>query len=75
MKDEIKDETRDELKDGTKDGTKDDAMLMKVLGVCVGTLVLGWILLNMLPFGYVESAVLFLAAVVAASAAWIGREK
>lgn len=75
MKDEIKDETRDELKDGTKDGTKDDAMLMKVLGVFVGTLVLGWILLNMLPFGYVESAVLFLAAVVAASAAWIGREK
>ena len=75
MKDEIKDETRDELKDGTKDGTKDDAMLMKVLGVFVGTLVLGWILLNMLPFGYVESAVLFLAAVVAASAAWIGRKK
>ena len=50
-------------------------MGMKVLGVFVGTLVLGWILLNMLPFGYVESAVLFLAAVVAASAAWIGREK
>lgn len=71
MKDEIKDETRGEL----KDGTKDDAMLMKVLGVFVGTLVLGWILLNMLPFGYVESAVLFLAAVVAASAAWIGRKK
>ena len=79
MKDEMKGETRDELKDGTKggtkDGTKDDAMLMKVLGVFVGTLVLGWILLNMLPFGYVESAVLFLAAVVAASAAWIGRKK
>mgnify|MGYP000863286465 CR=1 FL=1 len=55
MKDEMKGETRDEL----KDGTEDDAMLMKVLGVFVGTLVLGWILLNMLPFGYVESAVLF----------------
>ena len=64
------------MKDETREETKDvSSVQLKVLGVFVGTLVLGWILLNMLPFGYVESAVLFLAAVVAASAAWIGREK
>ena len=54
---------------------KDDHILLKVLTAFVGTLVLGWILLDVLPFGYVESALLFLAAVVAASAVWIGREK
>ena len=54
---------------------KDDDMLLKLLAVFVGTLVLGGILLSAFPFGYVESALLFLAAVVAVSAVWIGREK
>ena len=72
MKDEMKEETREETREETKDVS---SVQLKMLGVFVGTIVLGWILLNMLPFGYVESAVLFLAAVVAASAVWIGREK
>ena len=54
---------------------KDDYILLKVLAAFVGTLVLGMALIRALPIGYVESAVLFLAAVVAASAVWIGREK
>ena len=54
---------------------KDDYILLKVLAAFVGTLVFGGMLISTLPFGYVESAVLVLAAVVAASAVWIGREK
>lgn len=54
---------------------KDDYILLKVLAGFVGTLVFSGMLISTLPFGYVESAVLVLAAVVAASAVWIGREK
>ncbi len=54
---------------------KDNYILLKVLAAFVGTLVFGGMLISTLPFGYVESAVLVLAAVVAASAVWIGREK
>ena len=42
---------------------KDDYILLKVLAAFVGTLVFGGMLISTLPFGYVESAVLVLAAV------------
>ena len=54
---------------------KDDHILLKVLTAFVGTLVLGWILFSILPFGYMNSTLILLAAVVAASAVWIGRGK
>ena len=54
---------------------KDDYTLLKLLAAFVGALALGMALIRVLPIGYVESAVLFLAAVVAASAVRIGREK
>ena len=49
--------------------------LLVVLGVFIGTLLLGAFVINVLPLGYTESALLYLAGVIAASAAWIGRRK
>ena len=43
--------------------------------VFVGTLCLGGILLNILPYGYTESALLYLSAVLAAGFAWLGRRR
>ncbi len=49
--------------------------LLVVLGVFIGTLLLGAFVINVLPLGYTEAALLYLACVIAASAAWIGRRK
>lgn len=49
--------------------------LLVVLGVFIGTLLLGALVINVLLFGYTEAALLYLAGVIAASAAWVGRKK
>ena len=49
--------------------------LLIVLGVFIGTLLLGALVINVLPFRYTEAALLYLAGVIAASAAWVGRKK
>ena len=49
--------------------------LLVVLGVFIGTLLLGALVINVLPFGYTEAALLHLTGVIAASAAWVGRKK
>lgn len=49
--------------------------LLVVLGVFIGTLLLGALVINVLPFGYTEAPLLYLAGVIAASAAWVGRKK
>ena len=49
--------------------------LWTVLAVFLITLFLGLILIDRLPYRYTECALVYLAAVVAASAAWIGRRK
>ena len=43
--------------------------------VFVGTLCLGGILLNVLPYSYTDSALLYLSAVLAAGFAWLGRRR
>ena len=49
----------------------DRGALWIVLAVFLITLFLGLILIDRLPYGYTECALVYLAAVVAASAAWI----
>lgn len=49
--------------------------LLIVLGVFIGTLLLGVLLIKALPLGHTEAALLYLACVIAASAAYIGRKK
>ena len=51
----------------------DRGALWIVLAVFLITLFLGLILIDRLPYGYTECALVYLAAVVAASATWIGR--
>ena len=43
--------------------------------VFLGTLALGCFCVRSLPFGYTECALLYLSAVIAVSALWIGRNK
>ena len=49
--------------------------LTTVFLVFVGTLCLGGILLNVLPYSYTDSALLYLSAVLAAGFAWLGRQR
>ena len=53
-------------------------MKKDILAVCLVfllALVLGVFLMNQLPFGYTDCALLYLSAVTAASAFWVGRKK
>ena len=45
------------------------------LAVFFVVLALGAVLIPHLPLGYTESALLYLSAVIAASACWIGRKR
>lgn len=49
--------------------------LLLVFGVFIGTLLLGALVIEALPLGHTEAALLYLACVIAASAAWVGRKK
>ena len=44
------------------------------LAVFFAVLALGVVLIPSLPMGYTESSLLYLSAVIAASACWIGRK-
>lgn len=44
------------------------------LAVFFAVLALGVVLIPYLPMGYTESSLLYLSAVIAASACWIGRK-
>ena len=48
--------------------------LMELALVFFMVLAFGVIWIKALPFGYTESALLYLAAIVAASAFWVGRK-
>lgn len=54
---------------------KIDLAIILLLSVFFGTLVLGLLLIERLPLGYTEAALLYLSAVIATSAFWIGRNK
>ena len=45
------------------------------LAVFFAVLALGVVLIPYLPMGYTESSLLYLSAVIAASACWIGRKR
>lgn len=45
------------------------------LAVFLVVLALGAVLIPALPLGYTESSLLYLSAVIAASACWIGRKR
>lgn len=49
--------------------------LLLVFGVFIGTLLLGALVIEALPLGHTDAALLYLACVIAASAAWVGRKK
>ena len=48
--------------------------IFPVIAVFFMVLAFGVIWIKALPFGYTESALLYLAAIVAASAFWVGRK-
>jgi len=49
--------------------------LLIMLGIFIGTILFGELVLRALPFGNTEDALLYLAAVIASAAVWVGRKK
>ena len=52
---------------------KHDAAITLLVFLCA--LMIGSALIDLLPLGYTEAAILYLSAVIAAGSFWIGRKK
>lgn len=48
---------------------------LKTLGVFAGIMLLGGIFIEMIPMGYTEAAILYLAGVTGAGLFWLGGRK